>query len=569
MDARTLRYYDQNAEEVCRRYEQAGSGIARYFATAFPRDSRILDIGVGSGRDLNTLVEESYQAYGVEPSPGLRAEARRLHPHLAERIFAGGLPDLPDDLGEQYDGILCSAVFMHIPVEAHFDAAFALRRLLHPHGRLLLSVPSDPEARGGRGQGDGDPRDAYGRLFTPVHPDALSLLFERLGFQRIGRWDDGDSLGRPGVGWTTLLFERSPGQGARPIDRIEAVLNRDAKTATYKLALFRALNDIALTHEHLARWMPDGRVGVPLAEVVERWVYYYWPLVEGDPRDRLFIPQINGERADGGNRPAFRRHLEELVRYFQPLNGLDGFLSAQRSGDLGQADPLHRAVTRALATTIIKGPVRYAGGSLRDAETGERVPLFSYDGRQRLILFPGDIWRELCLSGHWIRDALILRWAELTTRISKGSVTPRDVIHLLLKHPDPRRDQSVAKGIFNRLDDKECVWSGRSLVRGFDVDHVLPYALWRNNDLWNLLPADPKVNNRKRDKLPEQELLRRRRPVILDYWAHLQEAMPRRFGYEASRFTGHDDGDLERLFSVLAESVEKTALQFGSARWTW
>ena len=37
--------------------------------------------------------------------------------------------------------------------------------------------------------GRGFSRDENGRLFTQVGPEQIQLLFERLGFQQIGRWD--------------------------------------------------------------------------------------------------------------------------------------------------------------------------------------------------------------------------------------------------------------------------------------------------------------------------------------------------------------------------------------------
>jgi hypothetical protein len=95
---------------------------------------------------------------------------------------------------------LCAAVFHHIPREQQFDAAGDIRCLLKPNGRLLISVPRD------RPGIDASGRDDCGRLYTPLGPEQLDLLFERLGFQRIGAWEDADSLGRPGVSWTTLLF---------------------------------------------------------------------------------------------------------------------------------------------------------------------------------------------------------------------------------------------------------------------------------------------------------------------------------------------------------------------------
>ncbi len=80
VDSRTLQYYDAHAEAVFARHTRAGTGVAKYFRTAFPAGARVLDIGSGSGRDLNTLVAEQYQAYGVEPSEPLRARAGQGFP---------------------------------------------------------------------------------------------------------------------------------------------------------------------------------------------------------------------------------------------------------------------------------------------------------------------------------------------------------------------------------------------------------------------------------------------------------------------------------------------------------
>ena len=95
----------------------------------------MLDIGAGSGRDLATLIAGSYEAFGVEPTEGLRIAAIGRHPELAQRIEAGALPAIGTPFGGGFDGLLCSAVLMHVPEVDLFDAAFSLRRLLRPHGR--------------------------------------------------------------------------------------------------------------------------------------------------------------------------------------------------------------------------------------------------------------------------------------------------------------------------------------------------------------------------------------------------------------------------------------------------
>jgi len=207
MDETTRRAYAAHASEIARRHasvRSAGDWFARYFARAFDPDDRILDVGTGAGGDLAFLVSEGHQAYGVEPVAEMRAEAVRAHPELTGLLFEGSLPDgLPDltDLGGPFDGVLCSAVLQHLPRTALFDAVFSLRRLLRPGGRILVSIPTR------RSDLDDEGRDPFGRYFSGVQAGELELLFQRAGFRTLGHWEDGDSLGRSGVRWATLLFE--------------------------------------------------------------------------------------------------------------------------------------------------------------------------------------------------------------------------------------------------------------------------------------------------------------------------------------------------------------------------
>lgn len=390
-------------------------------------------------------------------------------------------------------------------------------------------------------------------------PNELELLFERLGFRRIGSWVDIDSLGRPGISWVTLLFQLRSDTALRPIDRIEGVLNRDKKVATYKLALFRALCDMALTNFHIAEWLPDGRVSIPVHAIAERWIYYYWPLFEDSS---LFIPQIRGEHAGGRLRIGFRRQIEQLIAAFNRSGGLDGFALALRNNSLNAPQKvLVKAAFSKLIPTIKEGPVTHAG---RSSQGGQ---LFSYNKDSRRIIISGDIWRELCLSGHWIQDALILRWGELTVEISRKSVSPSQIIDRLLRTPVYERNVEDARRTYRDLNPKECVWTGKTLGRDFDVDHVLPFSLWHNNDLWNLLPSDPRVNRDKSDGLPTHSLLKRRRGAIIEYWRVLHQANPVRFEHEIGQLSGISRFDLTNSFNVLLESVEITALQRGCLRW--
>ena len=62
-----------------------------------------------------------------------------------------------------------------------------------------------------------------------------------------------------------------------------------------------------------------------------------------------------------------------------------------------------------------------------------------------------------------------------------------------------------------------CPWTERTISQGvpFDLDHVLPLAVYPMNDLWNLVPADVAFNQHaKRDRIPSFERLQRAEPYL-------------------------------------------------------
>ncbi len=559
MDSRTFNYYQGHASEAVARHLQSDPTAWRdRFRQAFPAGARVVDIGSGSGRDLALLLEMGYDAFGFEPSDAMRAEAVRAFPQLAGRLQPHPLP-LPEGSHlppEGFDGILCSAVLMHLPAGELFDAAFSLRRLLRPGGRLLVSIPA--AARPGL---DSESRDEGGRLFHTLFPEELLTLLERLGFRLKERWEEGDSLARAGVRWSTLLLELSASGATRPLERIERVLNDDRKTATYKLALFRALSEIGTREHHRALWISNDEVAVPIDAIAEKWLRYYWPLFEPADRDG-FIPQNQGEKPGSAKPIAFRRQLTTLIRSYHGPNGLFLFLADVAAGRLREGvDTLYRDTLGTLRRAIKEGPVVYASGNM-----------FRYDPQGRSVVIQASAWREFCELGHWIESAVILRWAEETERMSAGAIGAGRVLELLVSDPGgERRATDEARSVYDTLAPKECVWTGRGLRESYVVDHLIPFSLWRCNDLWNLLPCDPRVNGAKSDRLPGRELLLRRREVIIGYWERMRGVHPRRFDRELVRFQRPGGGGgadwRTTAFRSLSESIELIALQRGTERW--
>lgn len=200
MDQTTVAFYSANAGTVAARYEAVVSSLSGHFPAAFRSKSKLLDIGFGSGRDMAMLLEKGYDCYGVEPASELIAEAQAYHPELLGRLVQGALPELLPTFGGAFDGVLCSAVLMHIPAEQLPMAARSINACLRSEGRLLYSVPSK------RLDVVSDDRDSNGRLFVPDHQDRIRYIFQDLGMTLVSSWINEDSMGRDAVQWKSVLM---------------------------------------------------------------------------------------------------------------------------------------------------------------------------------------------------------------------------------------------------------------------------------------------------------------------------------------------------------------------------
>lgn len=558
-DANTASFYRDMAGGFASEYAGVSSDYADRLERSFQGCRKILDVGCGTGRDLACLLRKGKDAYGMDSSIEMlgAANAALAVAGLSGigRLFEAALPDLARFAESEFDGILCSAVLMHLREEEIFDAVYAIRRILRPGGTLLVSVPA--------ARNDIDPitrRDLHGRLFSDIPPEKLRLLFERVGFTVRESATVPDSLGRSGISWNVTEFKRLDDTGERPLHLVESILNRDKKDATYKLALFRALAEIAQTQHHLAAYTPEGKVKIPVEAIADKWMLYYWPIFECE----TFIGQRTGEENGTGNGVAIRPPMEFLIRHFRSSGGLTGFYTDWKSGNLSkEAARLWKTARAKIQTTIWNMPVRHAGGGEFD--------VFQYDRLDKSVCMDTNLWRELCLTGSWIQDATVLRWAELTEQLTKGVVKASRVIDCLLAAPDPARNVNDARHYFQSLQDRVCVWTDNPIEADFAVDHAMPFSLWRNNDLWNLFPAALGINAAKSDKLPTYALLHRQRDTIIHYWRGLDSALGERFAREAQTLLGRDSftpGNWEsHLFSRFVEAFEVTANQRGARRW--
>lgn len=174
---------------------------------------------------------------------------------------------------------------------------------------------------------------------------------------------------------------------------------------------------------------------------------------------------------------------------------------------------------------------------------------------------------------------MIPEWARLSARFeslcsAEHALTQANIIVRLLP-PESARDTDFAASAYKAAISRSSlrsIWSGTPLkAQTLAVDHMLPWACFHCNDLWNLMPADRVENGRKSDAIPSADILHDSRDRIFSNWALLSSLAPTRFASEAEiALTRTPLPKLHwetPLFDALLETADLAARQRQSARW--
>ncbi|WOF16945.1 hypothetical protein F1737_09730 [Methanoplanus sp. FWC-SCC4] len=372
------------------------------------------------------------------------------------------------------------------------------------------------------------------------------------------------------------------------LKKINSIIEHDKADTTYKYALIRSVIEVCQKHQVLGE-TKDNKVTFPLGILIEKWILYYYPLTESE----IYIPQKKGE-PDGKHSIVFRPLFEKLTGYYKDKGGFSVFYQDYTCGNLPlEIQPVFYKLSKEIRNTIINQPMQYLGRSYN----GEFYSIFTPKRPVPKIIFQEINDRSLFVrSGGYFsmsadlatifeyfgsfisgEEGLLKKWAEFTTNLDKtGQISDSVVLEILNRSPETQRSVYDVRKCYESQylagNFLECVWSGKRISNPemMAIDHMLPFSVWKNNDLWNLLPSLASVNSKKSDSIPAPALVEKRSDSITGYWDILHERFPARFEKEigVSLLKKPGPGWQDDAIVVLAGTCEYLINVRGFSEWS-
>ncbi len=194
----TLFYYENNAEEYADKTRQLNLERAHdRFLRNVPMRGRVMDLGVGSGRDSKIFMDRGLQVFPVEASQARALEAQKL---IKTPVHVARMQDIRPP-SESLDGIWASASMLHLNPRDFVQTLQMAFSSLRKGGVFYLSLKTNSMSQ--------EYVDENGRYFFLWNRKELLRVIEATtGFRIIEDWNNPDANDRPNTLWTNLVLKK-------------------------------------------------------------------------------------------------------------------------------------------------------------------------------------------------------------------------------------------------------------------------------------------------------------------------------------------------------------------------
>lgn len=196
---KTVDYYNKNVTNLVARYDHADmSQLNELLLKYIPKNSTVVDIGFGSGRDLQFLYDNGYDTWGMDPSAKFVANAKDRFPTKQEQFFEASVPFDKKmlEIEKEFDAVITIAMWMHLQYKQYEDVVESIVSVLKGSSTVIISY-----SEGSRADDE--------RCFENVDLDYITQLFSKKKFTLVKTVKSEDSLNRYSLNWTTVVFKKT------------------------------------------------------------------------------------------------------------------------------------------------------------------------------------------------------------------------------------------------------------------------------------------------------------------------------------------------------------------------
>ena len=150
------------------------------------------------------------------------------------------------------------------------------------------------------------------------------------------------------------------------------------------------------------------------------------------------------------------------------------------------------------------------------------IPIPNTSDQDKCLLIPHNLWQSFQDLSLWIEALCIHEWCLFTDTVRQVQphIDRGKVYTLLTARPDNRRPLTWERNQIDLLmmegEIFNCPWTEKRIHPkvAYELDHIIPIAIRPINELWNLIPTDPKFNLYKRDRLPSKSRIQSAEPIL-------------------------------------------------------
>lgn len=194
MGKETIEYYNKTADQYY--WNTVGvdlDALRKLFASCFPAEATILDMGCGSGRDVMAFSDMGFKVIGLDASEELIKLARE---RLGINAFVGDMSSWISS--EPFDGIWCCASLIHLSEEEKERFFDNLKYNLKKGGVIYISVKDGIETG----------LDEEGRFVSNCSEAELRVYLKSAGCEILEIKITEDVLGRDRFKWLNVFARK-------------------------------------------------------------------------------------------------------------------------------------------------------------------------------------------------------------------------------------------------------------------------------------------------------------------------------------------------------------------------